>query len=98
MRYINNTILNTIDKKRYISSIEYPIIEKLESDTYIISKKTDRLDLLSHTYYNDSSLYWILAICNNIKGTIYIKPGIQLCIPSIHRLSNIKEKLKELNS
>lgn len=84
--------------KRYYSSTFYPQIDKTENDAYIISDRTTRLDLLANQYYDDSELYWIIAICNNIQGSIFVEPGTQLCIPNRNRLGEIINKLDSLNS
>jgi len=50
-------------------------------DIYIISKESDRLDLLAHKYYNDVTKWIYIAEANNIFGTLYIEPGTQIRIP-----------------
>jgi len=92
-RYKNIQTNNLIYK-----SVSYPNIDKLNSDTYIISNNETRLDLLAYHYYNDSTLYWIIAICNNIKGTIFVTPGTQLCIPNKNRINIIISRFNELNN
>ena len=51
-----------ITKNRYYKNIEYPEIPISENDVYIISKITDRLDLLAKDYYNDVKLWWVIEI------------------------------------
>jgi hypothetical protein len=91
-----NIILNQTSE-RYFDSIIYPEIKKLENDIIVISRSTDRLDLLAKRYYGDETLYWIIAITNNIIGTLFIEPGIQLYIPNPDRLTEIFSQLKLLN-
>ena len=68
--------------------------ERTNSDYYITSKITDRLDLLAYKYYGDTSLWWIIAIANNIgKGSLFIEPGIQIRIPS--DIQSFKNALKD---
>jgi len=91
-RYQNISITN----KHYIS-VNYPVISKLSTDNYIISNNETRLDLLSTDYYGDQTLYWIIAICNNIEGTIFVTPGTQLCIPNKNRIISILSQYNGLN-
>jgi len=61
----------------------YPTVERSTDDLYLITQITDRLDLLADKYYNDSSLWWVIALANNLgKGTLIVEPGIQLRIPN----------------
>ena len=60
----------------------YPEIPRDERDTYIITKDTDRLDTLAAQYYEDVTLWWIIAAANNLgKGTLVCPPALQLRIP-----------------
>lgn len=91
--------LNNIKKndsgKRVYSSIFYPSIEEFEGDVYIITKETDRMDLLAWRYYGDSTLWWIIAHCNKIKGGLVLSPNMQIRIPM--NTEKIIADFKELN-
>ena len=96
-RYENIEILKSGGGRRFRKTVKYPVIEPHINDTYIISIPGDRLDLLAHKYYKDSSLWWIIADANNIgKGTLVIPNGIQIRIPS--QTSKILREYNELNS
>ena len=56
-----------VTKNRYYKNIEYPEIPIAENDVYIISKGTDRLDLLANDYYNDVKLWWVISKANPNK-------------------------------
>ena len=72
----------------------YPNIERSTEDLYVISKITDRLDLLANEYYGDSSLWWVIALANNIgKGTLVVDPGLQLRIP--HNPTEFRNKIRD---
>jgi hypothetical protein len=43
-----------------------PSIPEEEGDTYFITERGDRLDLLAYEFYQDVSLWWILAAANPI--------------------------------
>lgn len=84
-RYQNSTILKTEYTNRpYYKGKFYPNIPLSESDVYVITTVGDRLDSLAYSYYNDSTLWWIIAMANNnaTKGALYPNPGIQLRIPT----------------
>lgn len=83
-RYDNPTILTTQQGKPYWKGKSYPNIPVSESDAYVITSSEDRLDLLAYRYYNDATLWWIIAMANNnsTKGFMYPEPGTQLRIPT----------------
>jgi len=87
-----------IENKIIYKSIVYPIIKREEDDTIITVGPADRLDLLAHDYYGDSTLYWIIAKANNIiTNDLFPEIGTQLSIPSRNRLGNILSDLRRLN-
>lgn len=94
MRYNNQDIITNKEGIKYYKNKIYPVIPFSETDDYIITTIGDRLDLLAYTYYNDSELYWIIYLANDnlSKGSIYIKPGTQLRVPT-----NINDIIKQYN-
>jgi len=83
-RYKSTKIRRDNTGSRYRETTIYPSdIPRHEDDLYIYIKGGQRLDTLANTYYKDSSLWWIIALANNIgKGTIFVPPGVRLRIPS----------------
>ena len=83
-RYDNPIIKTTKSGKQYFKSKFYPNIPLSETDDYVITTIGDRLDSLAYSYYNDSTLWWIISIANNniTKGALYPTPGTQLRIPT----------------
>ena len=74
----------------------YPPIPKHEDDIYIITRDSDRLDLLAGQYYEDVTLWWIIASANNIgKGTLVLKPGQQIRIP--HDVDDVVNRFEAFN-
>jgi len=74
----------------------YPEIPRDEKDVYIVTKDTDRLDTLAAQFYEDVTLWWIIAAANQLgKGTLVCDPGIQLRIPS--NIEKVIELFDELN-
>ncbi len=73
---------------RYKTSNEYgftmlPSIDINNTQFFkIVFKKEDRLDLLAKKYFKDSTLWWIIALVNNLPGDSLILPvGTELYIP-----------------
>lgn len=75
-------IIKTDEGKRRYSSLYYPKFERKGSDHYIITKITDRLDLIANQYYGDVRYWVILAKANKLSAAT-IKPpvGFRLRIP-----------------
>jgi hypothetical protein len=81
-RYKNIQLRKTENGKRHFKTVKYPVIEKSLDDRYIVGLQGDRLDNLANKYYQDSSLWWIIARANNIgKGDLVVPLGVQLRIP-----------------
>ena len=80
-----NTSINTRSKTRTYSTTIYPKIDKSDTDMYIQTLPGDRLDLLAHRYYGDTSLWWVIAQANTElgigKGTFFVSGGLLIRIP-----------------
>ena len=64
------------------------LTDSLEDDTQILTTYTpqekERLDLVAHKFYGDSSKWFVIAKANKeIKGNLYTTPGKPLVIPRI---------------
>ena len=97
-RYENTDILKTEYTDRpYYKGKYYPNIPLSENDVYVITTVGDRLDSLAYSYYNDSTLWWIIATANNniTKGALYPTPGTQLRIPT--DLNNVLQQFDKFN-
>lgn len=71
------------DGKRVYRLPKYPRVSPSPSDIIIISKETDYLDTLAYNYYKDPTLFWVIALANNLgNGKMSVEPGIQLRIPT----------------
>ena len=68
-------------RRCYQSSI-YPPIPEQAGDTYITTKFGDRLDTLARRWFGHHQYWWILAQANNITGTMHVKPGTKIRIPT----------------
>jgi len=83
---------------RYVT-VKYPKISLDFSDIYVYTTRGDRYDLLARSYYNDSSLWWVISVSNyNISQDSMIPPlGVQIRIPSSDRIGIILSSFENLN-
>lgn len=83
----------------YYRNTKYPEIPLSENDIYVLTDFGDRLDLLANQFYNDVTLYWIIAAANPNEvsfGSLFVDEGTQLRIPI--NISSIVDSYIELNS
>lgn len=93
-RYESTAIFQRWDGKRVYKTTQYPVIQPQDSDIVIISNEADYLDALAYKYYNDPTLWWIIALANNLgKGRLSVAPGLQLRIPS-----NVNDIISQFNN
>ena len=78
------TTRQKLDKSgiRVYSTTYYPEIPLENEDKFIHAKIGDRLDSLAYKYYNDITLWWIIAKANGLKGKPVLTPGEIVRIPS----------------
>jgi|ETNvirenome_6_85_1030632.scaffolds.fasta_scaffold08601_2 phage tail protein X len=75
---------------RSYESTYYPEFKPTQDDTYIHSRTGDRLDNLAFEYYGDTSLWWVIALVNNLgKGSLVVPVAIQLRIPSQSTINDL---------
>ena len=65
------------------------LTDSFEDDTQILTTYTpqekERLDLVAHRFYGDSSKWFIIAKANKeVTGNLYATPGKALVIPRIY--------------
>jgi nucleoid-associated protein YgaU len=81
-RYSEISVQTRWDGKRVYQTATYPPIIPQDSDIQVVSNSEDYLDTLAYKYYGDPTLYWIIALANNLgKGRFSIPPGLTLRIP-----------------
>lgn len=96
-RYENIPVSNFNGKKTY-ETIYYPIYEYSDGDIYVISKRSDRLDILADTHYNDQTLWFVIADANNLaNGTLVIPPGMRIRIPNPSTIYQINTLINDAN-
>jgi hypothetical protein len=95
-RYIHTSIKKNKDGKRVFKPTIYPKIPIKDSDIFIYPKFGDRLDNLAHKYYDDVSLWWIIAKANDLDAAhIGLEVDNQIRIPM--DIEPILNKLKEMS-
>ena len=81
-RYDNNETKKLLDGRVVFRSKIYPEIPLRDDDKYVVTQTGDRLDTLANQYYNDSTLWWIIASSNNLhSASIGLEDGTVLRIP-----------------
>lgn len=82
-RYINteSNVFKRYDGKRVFRTTRYPKIPIGFNDIYIVASETDYLDSLADKYYQDSTLWWVIAQANGIKASLKAPTGVQIRIP-----------------
>ena len=73
----------------------YPQISVSDDDKFIYPKDGDRLDTLAYKYYGDTTLWWVIAKANGIKGKVVVSVDEILRIPG--NISRIIENFRKIN-
>jgi hypothetical protein len=95
-RYQNIQELKSPSGKTYRRNVIYPEVPLSEKDYYVITTAGDRYDTLAQQFYNDYSLWWIIAAANNSeRASLVVEPGVQLRIPT--DIENIINKFNSTN-
>ena len=81
-RYRDIKQFNTSDGITYKANSIYPQVPLSDKDYYVITTAGDRYDTLAYQFYNDTSLWWIIAAANNSQqASLVVEPGVQIRIP-----------------
>lgn len=96
-RYVTATIQrDLVTEKRKLSTVIIPTPQLRSSDIYIQISGAERLDKLAFTFYEDETLWWIIAAANGLgKGSMMIPAGFKLRIPD---KINIRQYINDTNS
>lgn len=96
-RYESTSIKTRWDGKRVYFTTEYPKIIPADTDIVVISNETDYLDSLAFKYYGDPTLWWIIALVNNLgKARMSVPPGLQIRVPT--SINDILVNFNNLNT
>ena len=94
-RYARTQVKMDKSGKRVYSTTYYPRIPLNNNDKFIRTKDGDRLDTMAYRFYKDTSLWWIIAKANGIRGKIALEIGKVIRIPS--DITNIIEEFNSIN-
>ena len=96
MRYRNNLVKKDKDSKRYYKPTIVPNIPIKDSDIFVYPLYGDRFDTLAQRYYEDPTLWWIIAKANEINnGKLSPDPEVKLRIPT--QIDDILESVIKSN-
>lgn len=89
-----------IDNKRAYKNVRYPEIPLSNQDIYVTTTFTDRFDTLAKQYYQDKSLWWVIAIANSnlTQNSLYPPAESIIRIPGRSRIPSILSEYENLNS
>lgn len=97
MRYDSAKIRRDKDGTRYYKSTIVPNVPIKDSDIFVYPVYGDRFETIAQRYYNDSTLWWIIAKANELsKGQISADPLKKLRIPT--EIDDILESVQKSNS
>ena len=99
-RYSYIRVTNTTENpKRRYANLKYPEIMVDFSDIYVYTTRGDRYDLLAQSYYNNSSLWWVISRANpsQTSDSLLPNPGEQIRIPAASRIPIILGQYDSLN-
>jgi phage tail protein X len=84
MNRYSNIPTTIIKGKQVYKTVRYPEIPLTTEDIYVYTEQGDRFDVLAQNFYQDSSLWWIIAAANPqvTLGSLIIPEGLQLRIPA----------------
>ena len=87
-----------IDKSgiRVYGTTYYPEILVSDGDIFIYPTDGDRLDTLAHKYYGNTTLWWVIAKANGLKGKPALSADEIIRIPG--NITDIIEKFVNINT
>jgi hypothetical protein len=88
------TIRDNNEKRRFASTI-IPSLPLSPADIYIRTTSVERLDNLAYRFYQDPTLWWIIAAANGLgRGSLMVPSNRPLRIPS---KSNYQQIINNIN-
>jgi len=91
------TTRQKIDKSgiRVYSTTYYPEITISDGDSFIYPIEGERLDNLANKYYGDTTLWWVIAKANGLKGKPALSSDKIIRIPG--NITKILENFRKIN-
>lgn len=82
-RYTTTPTIKDANGKQRKATTIVPTIPVSAADTFIKTTSPERLDKLAYTFYEDTTLWWVIAAANGIgKGTFIIPANTNIRIPA----------------
>jgi len=94
-RYSYTKVKKDKNGVRSLKITRYPEILVRDTDTFHFARDFERFDWLAHKYYNDSTLWWILAKANGYSHESRPKVGDKIRIP--RDINSILQEFHRLN-
>lgn len=89
-RYTTTPVIKDLNDVRRRATTILPTLPRTENDTYIVTTSAERLDKLAYTFYEDTTLWWVIAAANGVgKGTLVIPANTNIRIPAKQDVINI---------
>jgi hypothetical protein len=89
-RYSTGTIILDENGKRYFNTIILPNPAGNTTDIFIQTTTPDRLDKLALIFYEDETMWWVIAAANGLgKGTYMVPADTRLRIPDIADIQQV---------
>lgn len=82
-RYATTPVVKDLKGIRKQITTITPTVPINQADVYIKTTSPDRLDKLAFTFYEDVTLWWVIAAANGLgKGTYIVPANTTLRIPT----------------
>jgi nucleoid-associated protein YgaU len=94
-RYSYTKVKKDKNGVRSLKITRYPEILVRDTDTFHFARDFERFDWLAHKYYNDSTLWWIIAKANGYSHESRPKVGDKIRIP--RDINSILQEFHRLN-
>ena len=94
-RYSYTKVKKDKNGVRSLKVTRYPEILIRDTDTFHFARDFERFDWLAHKYYNDSTLWWIIAKANGYSHESRPKVGDKIRIP--RDINSILQEFHRLN-
>ena len=79
-----------------VETFNQTFVDKSDRDRFhtVATEQENRLDIIANIYYNDPSMWWVVALANDLVDPMVVKPGSVLRIPPIISLYNLGGALR----
>lgn len=79
----------------YLETYNQVKVPESDSDSYHVVDRSEvnRLDIISNKYYMTPTLWWAIALANNMIDPFVVNEGVMLRIPSQLTLNDIQNRI-----